>query len=344
MTDDRAVAGFRSSTHPTRREIVVSGAMFPIAMGLPSRVAAESFTRLTTPEAVSVSLTINGARHALMLDPRTTLLDLLREHLDLTGTKKGCDQGQCGACTVLVDGRRVNSCLTFAVMHDDAQITTIEGLATNGALHPLQQAFIDHDAFQCGYCTPGQICSAVGLIAEGRAKTRGGNPRADERQSLPLRRLHKYRRGHPAGDGAIMIDFHYVRASDVSDAIRQIASDPNAKFVAGGTNLIDLMKMDVERPTTVIDINRLPLQASRRHPGRWSAHRRAGAQYRSRLSPAGRAALSGSGQRNHGGRLAAIAQHGDDGRQSPSAHAVPLLLRHGNALQQARARHRLLRD
>jgi xanthine dehydrogenase YagT iron-sulfur-binding subunit len=128
-------------------------------------------TSLTTPVTTSVSLTVNGTRHALVLDSRTTLLDLLREHLDLTGTKKGCDQGQCGACTVLVDGRRVNSCLTFAVMYDGAQITTIEGLAAKGALHPLQQAFIEHDAFQCGYCTPGQICSAAGLIAEGRAKS-----------------------------------------------------------------------------------------------------------------------------------------------------------------------------
>ena len=124
-----------------------------------------------TPETISVNLTVNGATHALMIDPRTTLLDLLREHLDLTGTKKGCDQGQCGACTVLIDGRRANSCLTFAVMYDGAQITTIEGLAAGGVLHPLQQAFIEHDAFQCGYCTPGQICSAVGLIAEGKAKT-----------------------------------------------------------------------------------------------------------------------------------------------------------------------------
>jgi xanthine dehydrogenase YagT iron-sulfur-binding subunit len=121
--------------------------------------------------AVVVNLTINGKLHTLSLDPRTTLLDLLREHLDLTGTKKGCDQGQCGACTILIDGRRINSCLTFAAMHDGAQITTIEGLAANGALHPLQQAFIDHDAFQCGYCTSGQICSAVGLIAEGRAES-----------------------------------------------------------------------------------------------------------------------------------------------------------------------------
>lgn len=125
----------------------------------------------TTPEMVSMRLTINGRPYSLTLDPRTTLLDLLREHLDLTGTKKGCDQGQCGACTVLIDGRRANSCLTFAVMYDGAQITTIEGLAVNGRLHPLQQAFIDHDAFQCGYCTSGQICSAVGLIAEGKAKS-----------------------------------------------------------------------------------------------------------------------------------------------------------------------------
>ncbi len=121
--------------------------------------------------SVSMTVTVNGRRHALTLDSRSTLLDVLREHLDLTGTKKGCDQGQCGACTVLVDGRRVVSCLMLAVMHDGASITTIEGLAKNGTLHPLQQAFIDHDAFQCGYCTPGQICSAAGLIAEGKAKT-----------------------------------------------------------------------------------------------------------------------------------------------------------------------------
>ena len=121
--------------------------------------------------SVSVTLTVNGKRHVLALDLRSTLLDVLREHLDLTGTKKGCDQGQCGACTVLIDGRRVVSCLTLAVTKDGASVTTIEGLAKNGGLHPLQQAFIDHDAFQCGYCTPGQICSAAGLIAEGRART-----------------------------------------------------------------------------------------------------------------------------------------------------------------------------
>ena len=102
----------------------------------------------------------------MTVDSRTTLLDLLRDHLDLTGTKKGCDQGQCGACTVLVDGRRVLSCLTLAVMAEGAAVTTVEGLAKDGTLHPLQQAFIDHDAFQCGYCTPGQICSAVAVIEE----------------------------------------------------------------------------------------------------------------------------------------------------------------------------------
>jgi xanthine dehydrogenase YagT iron-sulfur-binding subunit len=142
-----------------------------VAGGLSSPDAALPSGGSTAPEVISVSLTVNGTLHALMLDTRTTLLDLLREHLNLTGTKKGCDQGQCGACTVLIDGRRANSCLTFAAMYDGAQITTIEGLASDGALHPLQQAFIEHDAFQCGYCTPGQICSAVGLIAEGKAKT-----------------------------------------------------------------------------------------------------------------------------------------------------------------------------
>ncbi|MBV9653518.1 MAG: (2Fe-2S)-binding protein [Acetobacteraceae bacterium] len=118
-----------------------------------------------------VTLSVNGADRELRIAPWTTLLDGLREYLGLTGTKKGCDHGQCGACTVLVDGVRINSCLTLAVMHEGATIRTIEGIGAEGALHPLQQAFIDHDAFQCGYCTPGQICSATGLIAEGRART-----------------------------------------------------------------------------------------------------------------------------------------------------------------------------
>ena len=118
----------------------------------------------------SMSFTLNGERREIALDdPRVTLLDLLRERLGLTGTKKGCDRGQCGACTVIVDGRRVNACMTLAVTLDGAEVVTIEGLALDGALHPVQQAFIDHDGFQCGFCTPGQIMSAVALIAEGEA-------------------------------------------------------------------------------------------------------------------------------------------------------------------------------
>ena len=117
----------------------------------------------------NVRLTVNGRLHALDLDPRTTLLDALREHLALTGTKKGCDQGQCGACTVIVNGQRINSCLTLAAMHSGDEITTIEGLAEEGDLHPMQAAFVRHDGLQCGYCTPGQICSAVALLAEHQA-------------------------------------------------------------------------------------------------------------------------------------------------------------------------------
>jgi xanthine dehydrogenase YagT iron-sulfur-binding subunit len=139
-------------------------------MARTSRAARPSRT-IPVPEKIAVRLVVNGVEAKLDVAPWTTLLDVLRDHLDLTGTKKGCDHGQCGACTVLLDGRRINSCLTLAVMKDGAEVTTIEGLAANGALSPLQQAFIDHDAFQCGYCMPGRICSAAGLIAEGKAKT-----------------------------------------------------------------------------------------------------------------------------------------------------------------------------
>ncbi|WP_153797106.1 (2Fe-2S)-binding protein [Foetidibacter luteolus] len=122
-------------------------------------------------ETIPVGFTVNGTHHTLQLTAATTLLDALREYMHLTGTKKGCDHGQCGACTVLLNGKRVNACLILAVTKDGADITTIEGIATADMLHPLQAAFIEHDAFQCGYCTPGQICSALGMLQEGRANT-----------------------------------------------------------------------------------------------------------------------------------------------------------------------------
>ena len=134
-----------------------------------NRSEMETPTNLA-PQAVSrIAFTVNGQARELNLDPRTSLLDALREHLHLTGTKKGCDHGQCGACTVLVNGRRINSCLSLAVMHDQDDVVTIEGLGAPTALHPLQAAFIERDAFQCGYCTPGQLCSAVGMLSEAKA-------------------------------------------------------------------------------------------------------------------------------------------------------------------------------
>jgi xanthine dehydrogenase YagT iron-sulfur-binding subunit len=143
----------------------------PITLDAPVGTSAAAPVPAPPPPTQPVTLTINGQSHTLQLAPWTTLLDALREYLDLTGTKKGCDHGQCGACTVLIDGRRINSCLTLAVMQEGRPIQTVEGLADGDTLHPLQQAFVDHDAFQCGYCTPGQLCSAVGLMNEGRAHT-----------------------------------------------------------------------------------------------------------------------------------------------------------------------------
>ena len=151
--------------------VVTAIANFPQRSFAQKKLSPPTPTSSMEVSSVPVKLRINGAEHALEIDPRVTLLDALRERIGLTGTKKGCDHGQCGACTVLVDGRRINSCLTLAVMQEGAAITTIEGLAQGDKLHPMQAAFIKHDGFQCGYCTPGQICSAVGLLNEGHAKT-----------------------------------------------------------------------------------------------------------------------------------------------------------------------------
>jgi xanthine dehydrogenase YagT iron-sulfur-binding subunit len=158
------------NTEITRRTVIETGTTALLLTTLPrAALGAGPLDDAEPPlPSVTVELQINRRSHSLTLDPRTTLLDALREHLALTGSKKGCDHGQCGACTVLIEGRRINSCLTLAVMHDGQSVTTIEGLAEGDNLHPLQTAFVEHDGFQCGYCTSGQICSAIGMLAESR--------------------------------------------------------------------------------------------------------------------------------------------------------------------------------
>ncbi|KIQ03895.1 ferredoxin [Agrobacterium tumefaciens] len=152
----------------SRRNLLISSAATIAATGVVKSAAAQTAGSPMT-QSSEVSLTVNGQNHVLNMDNRTTLLDALREHLHLTGTKKGCDHGQCGACTVLVDGKRINSCLSLAVMHDGDEVTTIEGLGQPGDLHPMQAAFVKHDGFQCGYCTPGQICSSIAVLEEIKA-------------------------------------------------------------------------------------------------------------------------------------------------------------------------------
>ncbi|MBD8655351.1 aldehyde dehydrogenase iron-sulfur subunit [Oxalobacteraceae sp. CFBP 13730] len=156
----------------SRRDVLIAGAVSASAVAMPganAQPAANAPAANPEPVKVGVSFNVNGKDVTLELDTRTTLLDALREHLHLTGSKKGCDQGQCGACTIIMDGRRINSCLSLAIMHDGAKITTIEGLGTPDKLHPMQAAFVKHDGYQCGYCTPGQICASVSVIEEIRA-------------------------------------------------------------------------------------------------------------------------------------------------------------------------------
>ncbi len=236
-------------------------------------------------DSLNITLRVNGKIHALKLDPHVTLLDALREYIGFTGTKKGYDRGQCGACTVLVDGRRINSCLALACMHDGNEITTVEGLAKGNELHPMQVAFIKHDGFQCGYCTPGEICSAIGLLREVQAGTVSAVT-ADVRQpggkvELTAAEIRERMSGNICRCGAYpgivaavseangnqaqrsvkqtMKPFALARAADQGTAIRLVTSDQRAKFIAGGTNLIDLMKGNVEQPENLIDITRLKM-------------------------------------------------------------------------------------
>lgn len=153
----------------SRRDLLISSAAAVAFTGVAADNIAAQAMGNDMKHTTLVTFSVNGERHQLELDNRTTLLDALREHLHLTGTKKGCDHGQCGACTVIVDGHRINSCLTLAVLHDGGEVTTIEGLGLPGDLHPMQAAFIKHDGFQCGYCTPGQICSSIAVLEEIKA-------------------------------------------------------------------------------------------------------------------------------------------------------------------------------
>jgi xanthine dehydrogenase YagT iron-sulfur-binding subunit len=172
MSEQRANMEEVGEVRISRRDLLKTGVASATAIALPNIGSAQDneSSEATRPVASSkVTFVVNGQRHALDLDTRTTLLDALREHLHLTGTKKGCDHGQCGACTVIIDGRRINSCLTLAVMNEGSSITTIEGLGTPNRLHHMQMAFVRHDGYQCGYCTPGQICSAVAVLDEFKA-------------------------------------------------------------------------------------------------------------------------------------------------------------------------------
>ncbi len=172
--------------------------------------------------ARTIELRVNGALHVVTVEPRTTLLDALREQLGLTGTKKGCDRGQCGACTVLIDGRRINACLTLAVMQEDRDITTIEGLADGERLHPMQAAFVAHDALQCGYCTPGQICSAVAMLAEARAgRASAATPPGQSRHSEQLGQSRQSAQTGQSGHSAHSVHSAHAAAALTDAEIRE---------------------------------------------------------------------------------------------------------------------------
>ena len=305
-----------------------------------------------------MAIIINGVAAQPPADPRVSLLDLLREDLHLTGTKKGCNQGACGACTVLVDGERILSCLALAVQYDGCSVTTIEGLGADG-MHPLQTAFIEHDGFQCGYCTPGQICSAVGMAAELKrglpsnvtddltADTVAPQPRraggADERQSVPLRRAQRHHRcDHYQLRGDGMTPFAFSRAADMGEALT--AGAAGARYLGGGTNLVDLMRETIERPAALVDVTGLSSAIEEREDGGLligaAARNTAVAEHRGV-----RERYPALVARHPGWGVGADPQHGDCRRQSAATDALHLFLRQRwIALQQAGSRSGLRRD
>ena len=317
-----------------------------------------------------------------------TLLDALRERLQMTGSKKGCDHGQCGACTVIVDGRRVLSCLTLAATCEGKNVTTIEGLASGDELHPMQTAFIKHDGFQCGYCTPGQICSAVALLNEAKngeasfvteniqAKSRSltlSDDEIRERMSGNLCRCGAYpnilaaiKEVHTgkeqakgwqfAGEDNValfenedeamearrkMRPFKYTRANDATKAIETVSANKNAQFLAGGTNLIDLMKEDVARPDELVDINRSEFIADKNGFGNNLSIGGLAKNTETANHPLVRQNFPLLSQAILAGASGADPQYGDQRRKSKSANALHIFLRYGNALQQTRAGIRL---
>lgn len=204
----------------SRRALLKAGAAGATASAAPSFACAQSVapTGERAPVMAKLSLRVNGSAHTLDVDTRTTLLDVLRENLRLTGTKKGCDQGQCGACTIMLDGRRINSCLSLAIMHEGANITTIEGIGSTARLHPMQRAFVKHDGYQCGYCTPGQICSAIAVLDEIRQGIPSHvSPSLTEKPLLSAEEIRERMSGNICRCGAY---------SNILDAITEVAGRP----------------------------------------------------------------------------------------------------------------------
>ena len=216
----------------------------------------------------ALTLRVNGEERSLEVEGRTLLVHALRDGLGLTGAHIGCDTSQCGACTVLLDGRAVKSCTVLAHQAEGREVTTIEGLAQDGDLHPIQRAFVEHHGLQCGFCTPGVILTAADLLSQGRIAERRGDPARAARQPLPLHRLPGHRRVDPCRRGRVVIpaETRYARASDLDHALELLA-EPDSKAIAGGQSLIPVMKLRIARPSLVVDISRLDLRGASEREG-----------------------------------------------------------------------------